>query len=79
MLRLQVHDLDALLAPAAEHHNGFVPTGRGYDIKRHAAEFNRIARGIEADAGGERRRKNTSLRGRCPAEQSRKSESTETE
>jgi hypothetical protein len=41
-----------LLPPAAEHHNGFVPAGRSHEVEWQATEFDNIADGIEADAGG---------------------------
>lgn len=79
--RLQVHDLDALLAPAAEHHHGFVAAGRNDEVERHAAELNGIAGRIKTNAGGKRRGKDRSLCGCCCAKQgtNEDSDSIETE
>jgi hypothetical protein len=46
--RLQIDDLNALLAPAAEHDHGSVLFRREYEIDRQAAEVNRFAGGIES-------------------------------
>src|SRR5271157_1619533 len=53
--RLQIDDLNALLAPAAEHDHSSVLVRREYEIDRQAAEVNRFAGGIESHAGRERR------------------------
>ena len=53
--RLQIDDLNALLAPAAEHNHGSVLFRREYEIDRQAAEVDRIADGIESHTGRQRR------------------------
>src|ERR1043166_2819362 len=78
--RLQVNDLDALLAPAAEHDNGFVQAVRDHGVKRHAAKIDSIANRTEAHAGRQRRGKDRSLyRRRCTQQGGQsKSDSAET-
>ena len=53
--RLQIDDLNALLAPAAEHDHGSVRFRREYEIDRQAAEVDRFAGGIESHTSRQRR------------------------
>ena len=53
--RLQIDDLNAPLAPAAEHDHGSVLFRREYEIDRQAAEVNRFAGGIESHTDRQRR------------------------
>ena len=50
--RLQFNDLNALLAPAAEHDHRLVASGRDDEVDGQAAEFNHITHRIEPHAGG---------------------------
>src|SRR5258708_5519178 len=79
---LQIDDLNALLAPAAEHDYGSVLFRGVYEIDRQAAEFNRFAGGIEPHTGRQRRSEDRlPLGGHRRAQQrgKRESESTDTE
>jgi hypothetical protein len=49
--RRQVDDLDALLAPAAQHHHRLAAARRERQPQRHAPEIHHVSRGIEAQAG----------------------------
>jgi hypothetical protein len=80
--RLQIDDLNALLAPAAKHDHGSVRFGRGYEVDRQAAEIDPFAGGIEADTSRQRRsEERLPLGGDRRAQQcrERESESTDTE
>jgi hypothetical protein len=80
--RLQIDDLNPLLAPAAEHDHGFVLFRREYEIDRQAAEVDSFAGGIESHTGWQRRsEERLPLGGHRRAQQRRKreSESTDTE
>jgi hypothetical protein len=48
---LQIDDLDALLAPAAEHDHSSVLFRREYEIDRQAAEVDCFAGGIDSHTG----------------------------
>jgi hypothetical protein len=80
--RLQIDDLNALLAPAAEHDHGSVLFWREHEIDRQAAKVSRFAGGIESHTGRQRRsEERLPLGGHQRAQQCRKreSESTDTE
>src|SRR6266849_4610319 len=80
--RIQIDDLNALLAPAAKYDHGFVRFRREYEIDRQAAKVNRFTGGIESHTGRKRRGKERlPLSGHRRAQQCRKgeSESTDTE
>jgi hypothetical protein len=78
--RLQIDDLNALFAPAAEHDHGSVLFRREYEIDRQAAEVYRFAGGIESHACRQRRsEERLPLCGHRRAEQCRKRESESTD
>src|SRR5277367_5803433 len=76
LARLEIDDLNALLAPTAEHDHGSVLFRREYKIDRQAAQVNCFAGGIESHAGRQRRRKERLVLGEGGgAQQCRKRES----
>ena len=78
--RLQIDDLNALLAPAAEHDHGSVLFRREYEIDRQAAEVNRFAGRIESHTGRQRRsEERLPLGGHRRAQQCRKRKNKSTD
>ena len=53
--RLQIDDLNTLLAPAAKHDHGSILFRGEHEIDRQATEINRFASGIESHTGRKRR------------------------
>ena len=55
--RLQIDDLDSLLAPAAEHHDQLLSARRGHHSHRHAPQIEHGAFGVEPLSGRQQRRR----------------------